>query len=155
MVLFFWISLFLSNYLSAQQVKSIKWITFEQLEDSLKVTPKKVFISFYADWCVYCEKMKKTAFRDKAVVSILNQKYYAVKMNAESRDSITFGGVTYTNQNIGKSRRPTHQISLLLASRKNKPFSLPVNLILDKTFKVTHRYFNYLSPKKLVAVLDY
>jgi len=89
------------------------------------------------------------------VVSILNQKYYAVKMNAESKDTISFGGVTYVNQNIGKSRRPTHQISLLLASRKNKPFSLPVNLILNKKFKVTRRYFNYLSPKKLVAALNY
>jgi len=154
-VSFLGISLFLSNSISAQQVKSLNWLTFEQLEDSLKVKPKKVFISFYADWCVYCRKMEKTAFRDKAVVSILNQKYYAVKMNAESKDTISFGGVTYVNQNIGKSRRPTHQISLLLASRKNKPFSLPVNLILNKKFKVTRRYFNYLSPKKLVAALNY
>lgn len=153
-VFFLGVSFFLSNSLLAQQAESVNWITFEQLDDSLKVKPKKVFISFYADWCVYCKKMEKTAFKDKTVISILNQNYYAVKMNAESKDTIVFDGVAYTNQNIGKSRRPTHQIPLVLASRKNKPFSLPVHLVLDKNFKAIGRYFEYLPPKRLIKILE-
>lgn len=136
------------------QEQKINWLSFEQLEDSLRVNPKKIFISFHADWCVYCKKMEKTAFKNKTVISILNKKYYAVKMNAESKDTIVFDGVSYINKNLGKSRRPTHQIPLLLASRKNKPFSLPVHLVLDKNFKPISRYYEYLSPKKIIEILE-
>ncbi|RCS27777.1 DUF255 domain-containing protein [Polaribacter sp. WD7] len=138
---------------NAQEPK-INWLTFEQLEDSLRVQKKKVFISFNADWCVFCKKMKKTSFKNKTIISILNKEYYAVEMNAESKDTIVFDGVSYINENLGKSRRPTHQIPLLLASRNNKPFSLPVHIFLDKNFKITQRYFEYLSPKKLIEILS-
>lgn len=151
---FLTLSLFTCGSLSAQQLKSVNWITFEQLEDSLQVKPKKVFISFHADWCVYCKKMEKTTFKNKTVISILNKKYYAVKMNAESKDTIVFEGISYVNKNFGKKRRPTHQIPLLLASRKSRPFSLPVNLILDKKFKIRERYFEYLSSKKMIEILN-
>lgn len=143
----------LSSEIKAQK-QQINWITFEQLEDSLAHKPKKVFISFTADWCVFCKKMEKTAFKNKNIISILNKEYYAIKMNAESKDTIVFEGVSYTNTNIDKSRRPTHQIPLLLATRKNIPFSLPVQIILDEKFQVIERYFEYLSPKKLIKILS-
>ena len=136
------------------QESKINWISFEQLEDSLQIKPKKVFISFYADWCTYCKKMDATAFKDKEVIRILNTNYYAIKLNAETKDTIVFEGKEYINKNVGKSRKPTHQIPLLLASRINRPFSLPANIVLDESFKIKGRYFEYLSPKKLISILN-
>ncbi|MEO0572501.1 MAG: DUF255 domain-containing protein [Bacteroidota bacterium] len=136
------------------QENEIQWLTFEQLEDSLAARPKKVFIDFYADWCAYCKKMDKVAFKDAKVISQLNTEYYAVKMDAEARDSITFGGKTFINEQLGKSRNPTHQIPLLLASRENRSFSLPAMVLLNEKFEVTDRYFEYLSPKKLANILE-
>jgi thioredoxin-related protein len=144
--------MFLASNTTAQNEK-INWISFEQLEDSLAIKPRKVFISFYADWCTYCKKMDKVAFKDKEIIAILNSEYYAVKMNAETTKTIVFDGKKYTNQQLGKSRNPTHQIPLLLASRKNTPFSLPANLILNKDFLIEKRSFEYLSPKKLLNFL--
>ena len=143
----------LSSNISAQNSK-INWITFAQLEDSLAIKPKKVFISFYAEWCVYCKKMDRTTFKNNDVIHILNANYYAVKMDAESKDTIVFDGVTYSNKQLGKNRRPTHEIPLLLAKRKEKPFSLPVNLILDKNFRIVKRYFNYISPDEMIKLLN-
>ncbi len=131
------------------QKKEIQWISFEQLEDSLNVKPKKVFITFYADWCSFCKKMDKTGFQDEKVINQLNKNFYAVKMDSESRDTIVFDGKRYFNEQVGKYRNPIHQIPLMLASRKGYPFSLPATLILDEKFKVKKRYFYYLSPKKL------
>ncbi|MBT8281639.1 MAG: thioredoxin family protein [Muriicola sp.] len=133
----------------AAQENTVKWISFEQLEDSLALKPKKVFIDFYADWCAYCKKMDEAAFRDPEVVSRLNSAYYAVKMDAESRDTINFGGDYYVNEQLGKKRNPTHEIPLLLASRDNVPFSLPAIILLNEKFEITARYFEYLSPKEL------
>ncbi len=146
--------LFSTNQGIAQE-ETIHWLTFEQLEDSLSLKPKKVFIDFYADWCAYCKKMDKAAFKDPKVVALLNENFYAVKMDAETTDDITFGGDIFTNKELGKKRNPTHDIPLLLASRENYPFSLPAMVILNEKFEVTERYFEYLSPKKLKSILEH
>ncbi len=135
------------------QNEKVNWISFEQLDDSLAVKPKKVFISFFANWCAYCKKMDKVAFKNSDVISILNSEYYAVKMNVQTEEIINFEGTKYINNEIGKKRKPIHQIPLLLASRKNRSFSLPATIILNKTFKVTQRHFEYLSTKKMLKVL--
>ncbi len=137
------------------QDDEIRWLSFEQLEDSLTVKPKKVFIDFYADWCAYCKKMDAVAFKDEKVISQLNNDYYAVKMDAETKDTITFGGDKFFNKQMGKSRTPTHEIALLLASRENQPFSLPAMVVLNERFEITARYFEYASPKKLREILTH
>lgn len=135
------------------QNKVIDWLTFEQLEDSSAVQPKKVFIYFYADWCAYCKKMDEAAYKDPSVIAILNTAYYAIKMNAESTDEISFDGQLFKNKQLGKNRNPVHEIPLLLASREGMPFSLPTMVVLDESFTVTNRYFEYLSPRRLEAIL--
>lgn len=145
--------LFFVDELKAQNTK-INWLTFEQLEDSLAIKPKKVFINFYAEWCVYCKKMDEAAFKDKQVIAKLNADFYAVKMDAEFKNPITFGGKIFTNKEIGKKRRPNHEIALFLGERKNKPFTLPFTIILDKNFKIIKRDFEYISPKKMVGFLE-
>lgn len=135
------------------QENHINWISFEQLEDSLSVKPKKVFINFYADWCAYCKKMDKVALKDLKVISELEKNYYAVKMNVESTDTIVFGDDIFINKQIGRYRNPTHEIPLLLASRENLPFSLPALIILNQRFEVTQRHFEYLSPRQLYMAL--
>lgn len=146
--------LLLAHHTATAQTDSIHWLTFEQLEDSLALKPKKVFISFYADWCVYCKKMDAAAFKNQEVIFKLNTDYYAVKMNAETQDTIRFDGSAFTNRSVGKKRNPTHDIALLLASREQRPFSLPAMVILNERFQVTDRYFSYLSPKALNKVLE-
>ncbi len=136
------------------QENTIRWLSFEQLEDSLALKPKKVFVDFYADWCAYCKKMDKAAFKDSKVISRLNSEYYAVKMNTETTDTIRFGGETFINRQKGKKRNPTHEIPLLLASRENYPFSLPAMVVLNEKFEVINRYFEYLSPKQLYKALE-
>ena len=105
-----------------QSKEKINWISFNQLNDSLKTQPKKVFVDFYADWCLYCKEMNRTTFQDDLVIKELNENYYAVKMNIETEEEITFGGQTFVNKRA-KKMNPVHEIALLLASRKNKPFS--------------------------------
>lgn len=151
-ILFLFLGTFWASNASAQK-QEIRWISFEQLEDSLTIKPKKIFISFYADWCAYCKKMDKVAFKNSEVLTLLNSEYYAVKMNAETRDTITFEGKKFINEEFGKKRRPTHQIPLLLASRKGTSFSLPATIVLDKNFQVTKRSFEYLSTKKMLQLL--
>ena len=136
-----------------QQKDQINWISFNQLNDSLKVHPKKVFVNFYADWCVYCKEMDRTTFQNKDVIKQLNENYYAVKMNIETEEKIIFGGQTFVNNRI-KKVNPVHEIALLLASRKNKPFSLPAYLVFNENFEAQARYFQYLDVPALLKIIE-
>ncbi|HCM77625.1 MAG TPA: thioredoxin family protein [Cytophagales bacterium] len=142
--------LFFTTETKAQE--QVNWINFEQLEEALQKQPKKVFVDFYADWCKYCRRMDRLAFRDSRVVELLNDDYYAVRMDIESTDTVMFGGKKYVNERARKVNS-VHQIALLMASRKGKPFSLPAMVILDEHFEAQARYFQYLTAEQLLGVL--
>ncbi|MEM6643739.1 MAG: thioredoxin fold domain-containing protein [Bacteroidota bacterium] len=146
------LSLFLCAPVSAQETKSVQWITFEQLEDSLAVEKKKVFIDFYTDWCTYCRKMDKVVFTKPEVIDLLKKDYYAVRFDAETESEVAFGGQTLVNDQVVKSRNPVHQIAQLLAFR-NGQFAPPTLVVLDQDFKVTARYFEYMDSKRLIRAL--
>ncbi|MDN3203000.1 thioredoxin family protein [Algoriphagus sediminis] len=147
------LAFFLWTPLRAQEKETVNWLTFEQLEDSLEQNPKKVFLEFVTDWCTYCRKMDRVVFTKTEVIKKLNDEYYAVRFDAESESEIEFGGKTFVNDQVRKSRNPVHQIAQLLASRDNQ-FVPPTMVILDDEFNVKARYFEYLDSKKLLQALE-
>ncbi len=136
------------------QKQGVNWLSFEQLEDSLSVKPKKTLIFFTAQWCAYCKKMEEVSFKDPDILSTLNTAFYSVKMDVETSDTIYFGGQQFVNKEFQKKRNPVHQIAKLLASRNSMPFSVPVLIILDSNFRVQQRFFEYQSPKKMRSILS-
>ena len=98
-------------------------------------------------------KMDEVAFKDPMVVHKLNRDFYAIKFNVETTDTIVFGQQRFVNSRANK-RNPIHEIPLLLASRKDAPFSLPALVLLDTTFKAQARYFQYLDAEQLLGILE-
>ena len=145
----------LISYGNAFTQTEINWLNFEQLEVKLKEEPKPILIYFYADWCAYCKKMDRHAFKDQKVIQLLAKDFYAVKMNAETKDTIVFEGSTFINDEVETHRNPTHQLAKLLASRNDQAFSLPALILLNKDFEVIDRKFSYLTSIKMLELLKY
>ncbi len=82
---------------------SIHWLSIEEAEELNKENPKKMMVFFYTDWCGYCKQMERTVFKDPAVVNSLNEEFYAIKFNAEQRESVEFDGVQYSFEDDGGS----------------------------------------------------
>lgn len=150
--LIFIFSLLSFEICSGQTPSKINWINFNQLNDSLKVKQKKVFVNFYADWCRYCKEMDRTTFKNTEVIKELNANYYAVKMNVESSETIIFGNQTFINKKINRVN-PVHEIALLLASRKDQIFSLPAYILFDENFMAKARYFQFLDSNALLKIV--
>lgn len=147
------ILLFFNSHFLYSQKQKVEWISFEQLEDSLQTYPKPVFIYFYADWCVYCKKMERHAFKDPEVVQLLNTEFYSVKLDANSRKSVNFEGRTFVNEQTKTKKNPIHQLPLLLASRKEEAFTLPALLLLNQNFRIEKRSFVYLTSEEMKTFL--
>lgn len=137
------------SHVQAQERPTIEWLTFEQLEDSLAKEPKKVLIDFYTDWCTYCKKMDKKVFTRPEVINAISEDYYAVRMDAESNDSIIFEGQVFLNRLATKKRAGVHDLALLLGQRDGQ-FAPPTLLVLNEDFKILDRRFEYLYSEKLL-----
>ena len=79
------ISFFLSMgfYGDTSAVQSINWRSYEEGLVVSKAEKKKVFLHFYADWCVFCGKMAKETFQNPAVVSYLNNHFIPVRVDTD------------------------------------------------------------------------
>src|SRR5690242_17457474 len=81
----------------------VNWMTFEQAIEKSKTEKRAIFIDVYTDWCGWCKVMDKSTFNDPEVAKLLNEKFYAVKFNAEQREDVTFQGTTFKFVASGQS----------------------------------------------------
>ena len=72
--------------------KGIKWHTLEEALKLSKEENKPIFIDVYTDWCGWCKRMDKATFSEASVIDYVNANYIAVKLNAESNETVTFKG---------------------------------------------------------------
>ena len=96
---------------TATQPSSVKWYTIQEAEKLNKQNPRPIFVDTYTDWCGWCKKMDKETFTNQVISDILNNKFYAVKFDAEGSENITFYGQTYIND--GKAGK-AHQLAVTL-----------------------------------------
>lgn len=82
------------SFLDAPKEK-IKWISFEELSKQYAANPKPILIDIYTDWCGWCKKMDNSTYENPKLVQYVNEKYYAVKFNAENTAPIKFNGKEY------------------------------------------------------------
>jgi thioredoxin-related protein len=144
---------FLGRYSSAQEAKASFWLDFEQLEDSLKVNPKPVFLYFHTEWCAYCRKMEAEVFSKPFIASLLSDKYYAVKFDAEYPDDVFFDGRIFSNKQLKASRTPLHDLAILFNGQTDS-FAPPLILLFDEKFFLKKRVNSYLDSKSLNLLLD-
>ena len=69
--------------------QEIQWMTWEQAASANeKKNRKRSLLTFILIGVGGVKKMDATTFKDPAVVAIMNEKFYAVKLNAEQKESI-------------------------------------------------------------------
>lgn len=126
----------------------VKWVTFSEAIELNKTKPKKILIDVYTDWCGYCKMMDKNTFGDTDVAKLINENFYAVKLNAESTDPVEFGGNTYT---YDKKNR-VHQLAVAILQGK---MSYPSIAYMDESNQLLTVVPGYLKPNDLTPILKY
>ena len=70
----------------------VHWMDLKTALEKAKQNPKLIFVDLYADWCVPCRIMDANVYTDPTVASLLNSRFYAVKLDVESKENISCDG---------------------------------------------------------------
>ena len=158
MLKYYLIFLFASFYVFTSAQATINWISWEEMisaraNDSVK---KKVFIDMYTGWCGWCKRMDGTTFKDANIVKYMNENYYNIKFDAESRDTINFNNHQFINSDPSfiksnpNSRGKTH---LFAHSLLDGSLSYPSYVILDENLARLMIYKGFKDTEKLLGIL--
>ncbi|MBL7925852.1 MAG: DUF255 domain-containing protein [Bacteroidia bacterium] len=128
--------------------QKIKWLTFEQAIAANEKAPKKIFIDIYTDWCGWCKKMDASTFMNDEVANYMNTYYYAVKYNAESKDTVVYKGHNFVYV-------PERKANALALSLLNEKMSYPTFVVMDEKVQLLSPIPGYQTPEQLMPILKY
>jgi len=117
---------------------SVKWITFEEAIKKSKTEKRPIFIDVYTDWCGWCKVMDKNTFNDPQVAKLLNEKFYAVKFDAEQKEDVIFNGSTF--KFVASGANGYHELAAALL---NNQLSYPTVVFLTENFEMIQPLAGY------------
>src|ERR1700733_13099854 len=93
------ISLFVLTISSADKpapkAEKLQWMTLKEAQQAMLKERKPILIDLYTDWCGWCKVMDKKTYTNAKVIAYLQQNFYTVKLNAETRDAVKWNEKTY------------------------------------------------------------
>ena len=133
-----------------EKTSLVNWMSFEEAVEASKVEKKKIFIDVYTDWCGWCKVMDKNTFNQETVAAYLNENFYAVKLDGEQKEDITFRGTTF--KFVPSGRKGYHQLAAALL---NNQLSYPTVVFLDEDFNMLQPLKGYQKPDFFYKVMSF
>jgi len=128
--------------------KEIHWLTLDEAQVKMKEAPRKLYMDVYTDWCGWCKKMDKTTFENPDVIKYMNEKFYAVKFNAEQQQDVRFLGKIYSYQ---AEQRCNELAAQLMGGR----MSYPTSIIMMENFQNPQPIPGYQDVRTIEMLLKY
>ncbi len=97
---------------SSPTAEEVKWISWEQAAVANTTVKKKILVDIYTDWCRLCKVMDRETFADEEIASYINIHYYAVKLDAEQKEIITWNNHEF--KWIPSGRHGLHELAYVL-----------------------------------------
>lgn len=135
---------------AASAQAQVQWMDFQEAVEMAKAQHKKMVVDIYTDWCGWCKVMDQKTFHDAEVVNLLNDRYIAVRLNAETTRDITFNGQTYSF--VRKGNKGYHELASELMRGR---LSYPTIVFLDESLNVIQPIPGYQNPDDFQMILAY
>ncbi|TVQ47660.1 MAG: DUF255 domain-containing protein [Saprospirales bacterium] len=139
-----------TTFISAQE--KVNWMSFEEAIAAHERVPKKIIIDMYTDWCGWCKRMDESTFGDESIARYINENFYAVKFNAESRNDIHFRNEKYSF--IQKGNRGHHEFAIKLSERLGR-LSFPTIVFLDEDLNIIQPIAGFIGPEQFAPIIFY
>lgn len=133
----------------ASDTVKIKWYSLNEAVKLNKTKPKKIFLEFYADWCLECKVMYSTSFYNPVIARYLNNDFYPVHFNALSKDTIEIFGAKYYNE--GK----THPYHMLPVSILQGKMNFPSVIYINEDMTLVTNIQDYMNAVNIEPILEF
>ena len=108
--------LLLANSLSLKaqndEGSKVKWMSLQEAMQKMQTQQRPILLDFYTDWCGWCKHMMKTTYANEGLAGYINQNFYPVSFDAESKDTIEFLGEIY--KPTGPEKKAPHELAVKL-----------------------------------------
>jgi thioredoxin-related protein len=128
--------------------EKINWLSVAELKLAYNNAPKPILVDVYTDWCGWCKVMDRETYEKESVVNYINEHYYAVKLNAESKDSLEWGDKKYGYNQENKS----NELAVYLLYGQ---MSFPTTVFLPAINAQPAPLAGFLKPKELESPLKF
>ena len=130
----------------------LKAYSFEEVEKLSKENPKPIVIFTHTNWCKYCKIMENTSFKDQKIIAALNDNFYFISFDAESKKDILFNNHIFQFQPNG-TNTGIHELATALATIDHQVV-YPSLTILESDKSIVFQHPSLLSAKALLVILD-
>ena len=127
--------------------EAMTWMSIDEAAGKLQKEQRPVLIDLYTTWCGWCKQMDKKTYSNKQVAQYLQEKFYAVKVDAETHATIKWNGRTYQ---FNPSLR-ANEFALYLAHGQ---LEFPTTIIIPPGGE-PQAIPGYMEPKELELLVKY
>ncbi|MEP7278138.1 MAG: thioredoxin family protein [Bacteroidota bacterium] len=140
--------IFFSADRPAPKAEKLKWMTLDEAREAMLKEKRPILIDLYTDWCGWCKVMDKKTYSNSKVIAYLQQHFYPVKVNAETRETLNWNEKAYKYNSANR----TNDFALFLTYGK---LSYPTTVILLNSNNEPQPVPGYLEPKELELFVRY
>jgi thioredoxin-related protein len=79
----------------ANKNAGVQWMTPAETDAAMNKETKAIIIDVYTTWCHYCKVMDATTWKNDSVTQYVQDHFYAMKLNAEDKQPLTWNGKVY------------------------------------------------------------
>lgn len=141
---------FINKPAPAAEEGGIKWMTWKEVQEAQKKEPRKIVVDVYTDWCGWCKRMDATTFKNPEIIKYVGEKFYAVKFDAETRETIHFNGKDY--KYVSQGNRGYNELAAEILSGQ---LSYPTTVYFDEKMAEIFPVPGYLDPQTFETVLNF
>jgi len=130
----------------------LKTYSFVEAEKLSKENPKPFVVFIHTTWCNYCKMMENSTFKNPEIITLLNDNYYFISLDAENKEDIYFNNHTFSFKPNGQNTG-IHELATALATI-NSQVVYPTITILQSDFSIVFQKHSFLNSKQLLTILE-
>jgi len=140
-----------NTYTEFYENSAINWITFDEAYKLCKKNPRPIMVDVYTTWCGPCKMMSAQTFNHPDIAKYINTNFYAVKFDAESKDSVKFDKYVFVSTDANNPKAP-HQFA---ASILDNQLAYPSIVFLNNQIQRLDVLKGFMPPKNFEPVINY
>lgn len=132
---------------TAAKPTPVSWLTIDEAAQKLQDKQKPILIDLYTTWCGWCKQMDRKTYSNKQVAQYLNDKFYPVKLDAETHATISWQGKSY-------SFDPQYRCNMFAVYLAHGRLEFPTTIIIAPGYE-PQAIPGYMEPKELEMLVKF